>query len=321
MQKFIFSIAVLLTITTSGLGQLVDTTLGPLVENFSIKAVGTYNGQTPVADIELDNSGHEVAQAEVVVNCPDQPVVLVLTAYDPTVWRVGRTEKTEIVGIMISGYHGQALIGAEKLIPLEISTSDRKGKFGYFYAYEAGQKLLNMNKKLKKHFGREIDRFEGSQQIVDGTFYVGKQPDAEEKILYFNEYSVEDYNLRKKVEDPAKKDRPIAGQAALDALVAENKLRPATSVDINAWVTKASAKFKRFNPALRVRTPMGTRRTYVVLEKLELPDGLHGAHSRSFIIPDEVPFPGGPKCHNSFYWMDGSKMGPGGRRSGGEKEL
>ena len=54
---------------------------------------------------------------------------------------------------------------------------------------------------------------------------------------------------------------------------------------------------------------------------LELPDGLHGAHSRSFIIPDEVPFPDGPKCHNSFYWMDGSKMGPGGRRSGGEKEL
>ena len=141
-----------------------------------------------------------------------------------------------------------------------------------------------MNDALKKHFGREIDRFEGKRQIVDGTFYVGERPGKDDKILYFDEYSVDDYNLRKKNNDPAKKDRPIAGQSALDILVTENKLRLATTKDIDAWVNKASEKFKRFNPALRVGAPMIVSRTYVVLEKVELPSGLYGAHSRSCLL-------------------------------------
>ena len=51
--------------------------------------------------------------------------------------------------------------------------------------------------------------------------------------------------------------------------------------------------------------------TYVVLGKVELPNGLFGANSRDFIIPKDVPFPAGQKCHNSFYMMDGTAKGPG----------
>ena len=79
---------------------------------------------------------------------------------------------------------------------------------------------------------------------------------------------------------------------------------------VTAW---ASEKYKRFNPELRVKTYMRVGRSYVVLDKLTLPNGLFGAHSRAFIIPDDVPFPTGPRCHNTFYKMNGTATGPGAR--------
>jgi len=101
---------------------------GELPKDCVVQAVGTYAGTTKVENIELDRSGHQVMQAEVVVNVPDRPVVLVLTAYDPTVWRVGRTARTQLVGVVVSGYCGQALIGIDKQTPLEISSNAKKGR-------------------------------------------------------------------------------------------------------------------------------------------------------------------------------------------------
>ena len=115
-------------------------------------------------------------------------------------------------------------------------------------------------------------------------------------------------------ENKKSKPRPIAGQAALDELVGDKKLRLATSADIEAWVKKASEPYKKFNDDLRVTPRMLLGRTYVVLEELVLPDGLYGGHSRSFILPEGVPFPGGPAGHNSFYSLKtGEGQGPGAR--------
>lgn len=300
MRHIIFSIATVLAMTVNALADN-DSIVGPLPDDFAVYAVGTYRG-TAAVNVQLDDSGHAVAQVDVVVNKTKRPVVLVLTAYDPVVWRVGRTNDTEIAAILVSGYHGQALIGVDKKTPYAISSCTEKGDFQCFYAYGASRRLIAMNDAVKQLVGREIEHFYNKPE--NGVFYIGEQPVDKDAVVYSDDLKIKGY---------VKQDRPLAGEPALNALVHEKKLRPATKADITAWVDKASEKYRRFNPDLRVRTYMRVGSTYVVLDKLTLPDGLFGAHSRGFIIPDNVPFPSGPRCHNTFYKMDGTATGPGAR--------
>lgn len=272
---------------------------GQLPAEFTVQAVGTYAGLEEVEDVQLDDSANTVRQAEVVVNQPGKAVVLILTAYDPTVWRVGRTRNTQLLGVLVSGYHGQALIGIDKKVPHAVTSHETK-KTPWFYAYKASPGLLAMNDVVKRLIGREIDRFEN--RAVNGVFHVGEPPNDPADVVYSDDLRVEKF-----VVDPA---RPPAGAKGLDQLVKEGKLRQATQADIDAWVEKASEKYKRFNPELRVDAPMRPDTTYVVLKELTLPDGLYGGHSRSFILGDAIPFPAGPPAHNRFYRTDGTEEGP-----------
>ncbi len=275
--------------------------LGKLPADFDVYAVGTY-GSPKTLDIQLDDSGHDAVQVDVIVNCPTKPVVIVLTAYEPTVWRVGRTAQTELAGVLVSGYHTQALVGIERKTPHAISSYENKGEFPYFCAYGASRELLAMNETVKKLVGKEIDKFINKPN--HGVFNIGAAPENDKEIVYSNELTIKEY-----VSGP----RPLAGQRGLDQLVTDGQLRLATQADIDAWVDKASEKFKRFNPELRVEHYMRAGFTYVVLKECALPDGLYGAHSRAFIVPNGTPFPGGPKCHNTFYSMDGTARGAGNR--------
>jgi hypothetical protein len=285
---------------------------GELPKDCVVHAVGTYAGTTRVDGVELDRSGHQVMQAEVVVNLPDRPVVLVLTAYDPTVWRVGRTARTRLVGVVVSGYHGQALVGIDKQTPHAISSYEKKGgPFRYFLAYEASPRLLAMNDAVKQLVGREIDHFENKP--VGGVFHVGERPENATDVIYSDDLKVADYDDAPKA--AAGQPAPLpAGQKGLDQLVLEGKLRLATPADIDAWLDKASEKYKRFNADLRISSIMRVGRTYVVLDAVTLPDGLFGAHRADFIIPDGVAFPTGERGHSGFYRMDGTAEGPQARR-------
>ena len=300
MRYITFSIAMILVLTANAFAD-DESVIGKLPEEFAVYAVGTYRGTASV-NVQLDDSGHAVTQVDVVVDNPEQPVVLVLTAYDPVVWRVGRTKDTKIAGILVSGYHGQALIGVDKKTPYAISSYEEKGSFQYFYASRASRRLLEMNDAVKQLVGREIEHF--FNKPTDGVFYIGDPPANQEAVVYSDDLKLEGY---------VKKDRTVVGEEALDELVQAKKLRLATTADIAAWVDKASEKYKRFNQDLRVSTRMRVGRSYVVLDKLTLPGGLFGAHSRAFIVPDDVPFPAGPSCHNTFYKMDGTATGPGAR--------
>lgn len=290
-----------------GRGPAAATLFGELPENCAVYAVGTYAGTTKLDGVDLDRSGHQVTQAEVVVNVPDRPVVLVLTAYDPTVWRVGWTAKTRLVGVVVSGYHGQALIGIDKQTPRVISSYRKKGSFDYFLAHDASPRLLAMNDTVKRLVGREIDRFENKP--TGGVFYVGERPNDATEVIYSDDLKVADYDDAPKVAPGQPKPLP-AGEKGLAQLVLEGKLRLATRADINAWIDKASEKYKRFNPDLRVESYMEFGHTFVVRGAVTLPEGLVGAHSAAFIIPDGVAFPGGPRGHSNFYRMDGTLEGP-----------
>ncbi len=78
--------------------------------------VSTYKGLTPV-DAKLAGSSHKVTTVDVVVNEPRHPVILVLNAYDPVIWKVSRTPKSRIAAIIIVGYESQALLGVPAATP------------------------------------------------------------------------------------------------------------------------------------------------------------------------------------------------------------
>lgn len=95
----------------------------------------------------------------------------------------------------------------------------------------------------------------------------------------------------------------LNGLEGLNTLLKQGKIRLATPDDIDAWVKAAREKDK--TDEVNAKRNMRLGATYVVLEEIYLPDELYGAHSVSFIIPNEVPIPNGPPGHNQFYFMKG----------------
>lgn len=281
----------------ASLSQAADPILSKLPDNYVVYAVGTYTGPKPLG-FQIDNSGHNAALTDVVVNIPNRPVVLVLTAHEPVIWRVGRLKDTTIAGVLVSGYHTQSLGGIDKSTLKVISTHDTPGKFPYFFAHEDSPELLKMSEAVTKLLGKEIEHFINKHER--GVFYIGDPPSNLADVIHVEEVDLKRYQF----------GRFMPGNRGVDQLMKDGKLRLATQEEIDAWVDKASEKYKRFNPDLKVDHHMRLGGTYTILKPLTLPDGMYGSHSRSFLVPLDVPFPDGPRGHNEFYMMDGSKNDP-----------
>lgn len=58
-----------------------------LPTDFAVFAAGAYSGRK--IQFQIDLSGHEGTQIDVAVNSPNKPVVLMLGAYEPTIWNIG----------------------------------------------------------------------------------------------------------------------------------------------------------------------------------------------------------------------------------------
>jgi uncharacterized protein YecT (DUF1311 family) len=274
--------------------------LGDLPSDFTVQAVGVYEGNIDT-DVRLSASGHETKSVDVVVNMPERNVVLVLMAYDPVLWQVKRTSASRIAAVIVGGYHAQAVVGIERSVPLLISTVDgRKDCAESFYAYEAGPALLRADALVKKLTGREIDRLSSNYRL--GTVPVGDPMPADVRLVSADDYKPEDYtNL----------PRFPSGQKGIERLIELGLLRRATDADVNTWVEKASARYRRFNPTLSVSKPFGPQGVYTVLGKMRYPEGLFGGHSVAFLIPAGVPTPEGNPGHSAIYYLnDGNCSGP-----------
>jgi hypothetical protein len=300
-----FALVVLSVLSTAAsLSRAAEPILGKLPDDYVIYAIGTYGGPKPLG-FRIDNSGHDAALADVVVNIANRPVVLVLMAYEPVIWRVGRLKDTKIAGVLVSGHHTQTLGGIDKSTPKVISTNETPGKFPYFFAEEASPELPKINETVTKLLGKGVERFINKHER--GVFYVGDPPNNLADVIHMDAVDIISYQMS---------GRLMAGNRGLDQLLNEGKLRLATREEIDEWVEKASEKYKRFNPDLKVGHYMRLGQTYTILKPLTLPDGMYGSHSCSFLVPLDVAFPGGPRGHNQFYIMDGTKNDPFNRAPG-----
>jgi uncharacterized protein YecT (DUF1311 family) len=267
--------------------------LDNLPKDFTVQAVGVNEGNIDT-DVQLDSSGSETKSVEVVVNTPGANVVVVLMAYSPVVWHVKRTSASNVAAVIVGGYHAQAVLGIERSVPLLIATNTgRKDCAQYFYAYEAGESLMRANTVIKNLTGREIDRLWSGYKA--DVVHIGTPPPRTTALTSSDDYKPEDYTSL---------PRFPSGQKGIDRLIELGLLRRATKQDLDAWVEKASEKYKKFNQNLAVREPSGPRGTYVVLGKMTFPTGLTGGHSVAFLIPPGIPLPDGSSGHSAVYYLE-----------------
>jgi hypothetical protein len=260
-------------------------------DNAVVYAAGSYAGR--ILTFQIDQSGHEATQIDVAVNSPAKPVILMLGAYEPTIWNIGWTQGTKIVAALVSGYHRQAVAGLSKDVPVLISTFDNKGACGYFYVSE--QSLEGLSPRSRTMFGRPVAEVSIAKE---GTAVVGEALGPETKIVTSPQTPPEAYFDKK---------APLAGPAGLEDAVVRGILRKATEADADAWV----AALMEANPDRDVPPIAGKgkptlprpsiSRGYVVLKEFVYPSGLYGGNLAIFFIPKGVPSPIGNPGHSAVY--------------------
>jgi len=100
---------------------------------------------------------------EVAVSVSDnsRPIVLALTAYNQTLWKISLKDGVILQKVILGGYHSQQLNGIPPNIPVEIYTYDAspcaqcwQGS-GYFYSYERPPE------QLRKITDLDVTSFQG----------------------------------------------------------------------------------------------------------------------------------------------------------------
>jgi hypothetical protein len=259
--------------------------LAGLPDNAEVHVVGLYKGGKEL-DVQLGQSGHTTTEIEVIVDRTPAPVILVLSAYDPVVWKVGTARGATVAGVLVSGYHTQALLGIPRATPHRVLASEQSQGCQAVSAHSA-QNAAQAERRVMALVGRGIDRYYGSSSA--SVVYVGgDSPVKPVDVSYSSELTLDDYAVFRG-EIPA-------GDRGIDALQRQGKLRPATAADVAQWSGDSRQQSS-------LASGLGVGSVYVVLDDITLPPGLFGAHRRDLIIPAGVPKPKGPKAHCTFYYL------------------
>jgi len=262
-----------------------------LPEQFWVFAAGNYSGR-PLA-FQIDQSGHEATQIDVTVNTPDMPVVLMLGAYEPTIWNVSWLPKARIAAVLVSGYHRQAVAGLEQGTPLLNSSYDNKGPCGFFYV--TPDNLEPLNPLSKRLFGRGVDMV---FHAANGKVVLGLPLMAGTALVTSSAVTPESFH---------DKSAPLAGPAGLAEAVRKGLLRKATAADAEAWseAVLQNAPPRDLPPVAGQGVPRPPKpslyNAYVVLKPFTYPAGLYGGHGATFLILKGVPKPEGDPGHSAVY--------------------
>lgn len=286
-------------ISTHAGAEMLGCHLPNLPADFTVEAVGVSRGEIET-DVRLDLTGSDTKSVEVIANRPGESIVVVLMAYEPVLWQLKRTRATNVVAVLVGGYHGQAVLGLERSTPLLISTATgRKDCDQPFYAFKAGHELLRANAVVKRITGREIDHIWSN--VTAGLVHIGEPPTRDADLVSSDDYVPEDFTTL---------PRFPPGKKGIARLIELGLLRLATAADHDAWTEKASAKYRKFSQTLRVSPLIGPQGSYVVLGKMTFPTGLYGGNFVSFFVPPGIPVPDGDPGHSPVYFLeDGSCRG------------
>ena len=260
------------------------------LQDFFVYAGGAYSGKK--LDIVIDDSGHQATQMDVLVNETQKPVALILAAYEPTVWQVKWTRSTKIIAVFVSGYYEQRVSGLPDNIPVIINNNGYKCPN---ISYIAENKLSQINPLSLKLFNRRTDMVFFA---TNGVLNIGRSayPHSDDAFIQENAQSSNSFR---------KKDSTLAGIAGLEEAVRNGIIRPATTQDLKRVISQMNQN-KDLPPTqngkVNHQIPSGMmHNAYVVLKPFQIPAGLYGAHSATFILERGVPRPTGQLGHSRLY--------------------
>ena len=296
MKQAIYQ-AIILTLMSSGsvyAGNPMQTTTecsfaNKLPGDFAVFAAGDYAGRK--LDLQIDGSGHYATQMDVEIRYTEKPVVLMLGAYEPTIWNISWAPGTKIAAVLLSGFHKQALSGLPDNVSRIISTAENKGKCGSFYIDQ--QNLGSLNAIARRTFNQKVDLVYFAK---NGSILIGDEPPTNEKLLQSGSIQ---YELLRRTD--------LSGVPGLKQAVERGLLRAATLADAEEWQNRESKiDQKRDIPSVADQRPIKPKRpallnAYVVLRAFSYPGGLYGGNSAVFFIPNGVPKPKGNPGPSTVY--------------------
>lgn len=245
-----------------------------LPAKFAVYAAGASSGR--MLAFQIDQTGKQATQVDVLANSPGTPVVLLLAGDKPTIWNIGWTEKTNVVAVFATGYDRQAIAGLKKGTPVFSNTHDTRGPCGFLIA--SGEKPETLDSYSYGLFGRNFDKVFKAE---NGKVVMGDPITPATKLFTSNDVAPESFH---------DKSAPLAGDSGLEEAVRKGQLRKATETDTEAWVS-----------ATHMQKKISLYKAYVVLKPFTYPAGLYGAHSATFLIPKGVPKPTGELGHSSEF--------------------
>jgi hypothetical protein len=136
-----------------GVMQGAEPPLANAARNARIEAIGVYEGYSGTPGRSYNRDGRSV---EVRVGRTSRPLILVLSSYEPVLWKVTPESGSRIAVVLLSSNHASKVEGAG---------SARIVNIGRQYAYKLSSPQYSMlNGEVLRYTGRQIDFFQGEYQ-------------------------------------------------------------------------------------------------------------------------------------------------------------
>lgn len=246
---------------------------------------GVYEG-TAVSSVTILGQDKPTSAAEVFIKEGKEPLYVVLTSYDPIVWKfLGATSRVRTVVLYSAvgsntGITGSGLTGLDKS---RVSFVAGRNCLGYFHR-TGDLKEAKVKAQVRDLTGAEPDYVLGHYKVGFVTLPDGPvekltrnhQPPARSKLnfglLRFAPSGLMKFDASTIVsQQPANDYEVLPQEAGLAQLLDEKKIE-------------------------RIG-----RGTYKIKQKIHIPAGLAGAHSVKFLLPKGVPAPIGSPGHSCVF--------------------
>jgi len=169
-----------------------------------------------------------VGLIRLAVNSPERPLVLILGAYESTVWHIGWTEGTKILAVAASGHLPQTVTGLPKGTP--VLTSPFPGEkyiCPYFTDAFDQEKSQNLDEFSQLVTGRVPDTRFG--QAESGRILMGPLIPADQPVYTAQKLNPADFDL----------NWPL--KSFLVSAVRREQIKPATAFEYIQWVEAKNA--------------------------------------------------------------------------------
>lgn len=282
----------------------------PVPDDHAFIAVDAYQGDT-LANVLVGSDDNPSTIVRVTVAPGREPVSLFLSGYSGVIWDfAGDTERIRrVIAISINRDRAAAVrgIASERIeFPNErdcyLSPSTRGPEHD-----EAHSRAIEMM------FGRRPDRI-----AHEYTAHEIALPQAEWRepapSAGGSDGTLRSYPGGFREIDPATLVSPVAitvpetlpAVAGLQQLERSGAIRKPQPAEVREWIEGASKPYRsKLSPNYRLRLSFD----YAITRDLMLPAGLHGAHSKKFLVLPGVPAPRGKPGHSCIAFMDGYRVG------------